>query len=294
MSIAVEIPSPDDLREITEAVASWQREGGPVQVHPGDIGWNSTFGPTQLARELRVWRRNGQIVALAMGSDDTPDTAESLVRMAVVPDLDYDQEVAVRIVSDLSDRACGVLPGVVGQVEARAGKALQDRLIDEGWAQVEPWTPLVRDLSEPIEDIPLHVRVARPQDAEDRVAVQRASFANSTFTIARWHTMRRAPAYEQARCLIGYDDAGAPVAAVTVWSAGEGRPGLLEPLGVHRDHVGKAYGRAISRAAAGALRKMAASSATVCTPATNVPAVRTYASAGYRQLADVCDFRRPG
>ena len=91
-----------------------------------------------------------------------------------------------------------------------------------------------------------------------------------------------------------YDGDDAAVAVATVWSAGEGRPGLLEPLGVHRDHRGHGHGTAISLAAAAALREMGASSATVCTPSSNVGGVATYAAAGFKVLSDVTDFRRAG
>jgi ribosomal protein S18 acetylase RimI-like enzyme len=82
------------------------------------------------------------------------------------------------------------------------------------------------------------------------------------------------------------------VAAVTVWSAGPGKPGLLEPMGVHRDHRGHGYGKAISVAAAAALREMGSSSALVCTPSSNVAAVATYASAGFVPLQEVRDLVR--
>lgn len=293
MSLTLHVPTADDLEEITEAVATWQHEGSPVQVHPGDIGWNSTFGPEQIAKELRVWRRDGELVAVAMGDDDGY-VEESLVRMAVAPGVAEDSVVATQLVADLTDRTRGVLPGTEGQVEARFGAALRNTLVQQGWQDVEPWTPLVHDLTGSLEQELLEVRLAGSQDADDRVAVHRASFNNSTFTVERWLTLRDTPAYRRARCLIAYDNSGAPVAGATVWSAGQGRPGVLEPLGVHRDYQGRGYGRAISVAAAAALRELGASSATVCTPATNVAAVRTYASAGYRQLPDVTDFRRPG
>ena len=123
--------------------------------------------------------------------------------------------------------------------------------------------------------------------------MQRAAFPNSTFTVERWHMMAASSPYQRARCLVGYDSNDAAVAAVTVWSAGPGRPGLLEPLGVHRDHRGHGYGTAISVAAAAALREMGASSATVCTrAATSVPWRRTPRPASER-LPPVTDFRRP-
>ena len=77
-------------------------------------------------------------------------------------------------------------------------------------------------------------------------------FDNSAFTERLWQVMADGPAYANARCLIGYDESGVPVAGVTVWSAGPGRPGLLEPAGVHRDHRGHSYGTQISIPAAGA------------------------------------------
>ena len=53
------------------------------------------------------------------------------------------------------------------------------------------------------------------------------------------------------------------MAEVTVWSAGAGRPGLLEPMGVHADHRGHGYGAASRLAAAAHLQEMGSSSAMV-------------------------------
>ena len=67
---------------------------------------------------------------------------------------------------------------------------------------------------------------------------------------------------------------------------------MLEPMGVHRDHRGHGYGTAITVAAAATLRELGSSSAIVCTASSNVGAVATYGSAGFRQLPDVKDLRR--
>jgi ribosomal protein S18 acetylase RimI-like enzyme len=95
--------------------------------------------------------------------------------------------------------------------------------------------------------------------------------------------------YADARCVIAYDDQGNAVAAVTVWSAGRGKPGLLEPMGVHREHRGYGYDRAITDAAAAALQELGSSSAIVCTRSSNVGAVATYKSAGFQQLPEIRD-----
>ena len=70
---------------------------------------------------------------------------------------------------------------------------------------------------------------------------------------------------------------------MTVWSAGPAKPGLLEPLGVHRERHGHGYGKAITVATAAALQDLGSSSAIVCTPSSNVGAVATYKSAGFRR-----------
>ena len=98
--------------------------------------------------------------------------------------------------------------------------------------------------------------------------------------------------YADARCLVAYDEQGNAAAAVTVWSAGPGKPGLLEPMGVHREHRGHGYGKAITIAAAAALQDLGSSSAMVCTPSSNLGAVATSKAAGFQQLPEVRDRHR--
>jgi ribosomal protein S18 acetylase RimI-like enzyme len=282
----MQLGTPDSLDEVVQTVAVWQDDGEPVQLHPGDLGWNWSLGTQELAEAVRVWRREGQILAVGMVDD------AGLIRMAIAPSVDEDDVFALRLLSDLSDPGRGVLPAGAGVVEARRGAAFRDLLRRSGWVADEPWTPLWRDLTAPVENFGLRVEVVGVHNVRDRVEVQRASFPNSTFTLERWRTMAAGSPYRQARCLVGYERDGAAVATVTVWSAGQGRPGLLEPLGVHRDHRGHGYGTAITMAAAAALREMGSSSATVCTPSSNVGGVAAYVSAGFQKLPDVTDFRR--
>ena len=196
------------------------------------------------------------------------------------------------MVADVTRPERGVLPQGSVAIEARFGAVFRGLLLDEGWIADEPWTPLHRDLAEPVEDCGVRIEVIGPERAGVRAALQRAAFDRSTFTDERWHAMAAGSPYADARCLVAYDDQDTAVATVTVWSAGPGRPGLLEPMGVHREHRGHGYGRAITVAAAVALRELGSSSATVCTRSANVAAVGTYRSAGFRQLPDVPDLRR--
>ena len=284
MPITLSTPGPDELTRAVRALADWQREGGPAQLHPGDVGWFWRFGGSETAAAVRTWSRDGRV--LALGLLDPP-----VLRVGIDPAADDDAELARAMLADVSVPERGVLASD-GTIESRGGAAFRRLLSDEGWRAGEPWTPLRRNLTTPVEDGGLRVEVIGPERAAERVHVQRSAFEGSTFTEQRWREMAEGPLYRDARCLVAYDDAGVPVAAVTVWSAGVGRPGLLEPMGVHREHRGRGYGRAICLAAAGVLRELGASSATVCTPSANVAAVATYASAGYVELAPVTDFRR--
>jgi GNAT superfamily N-acetyltransferase len=286
VSIVLSKPGVDGLSEAVRALREWQFDGAPVQLHPGDLGWYWRFGAEATAAAVRTWSRDGQI--LAVGLLDGPE----LLRLAIAPDAQHDQELAHQMVADVTQAERGVLPQGNVYIEARFGAVFQGLLLDDEWDAGEPWTPLSRDLTEPVEHCGVRIEVAGPERARVRAAVQRAAFDGSTFTEERWHAMAAGPPYTHGRCLVAYDDQGTAVAAVTVWSAGPGKPGLFEPMGVHREHRGHGYGTAITIAAAAALREMGSSSAIVCTPSSNVAAVATYKSAGLQQRPEVPDLHR--
>jgi ribosomal protein S18 acetylase RimI-like enzyme len=279
-------PDGDELGEAVGALREWQHDEAPMQLHPGDLGWFWRFGTAATAKAVRTWRRDGRI--LAVGLLDGP----GLVRLTVAPDAMRDEALARRLVEDVADPARGVLPAGRASVETPRGAVVQDLLSAEGWRADEPWTPLRRDLTEPVPDPGVRIEVTGPARAHVRAAVVRAAFDRSTFTTERWHAMAAGPAYADARCLVAYDDQDDAVAGVTVWSAGPGRPGLIEPMGVHRDHRGRGHGTAITVAAAAALRELGATSALVCTPSRNAGGVATYEAAGFRRLPERRDLSR--
>lgn len=279
-------PGVDGLSEAVGELREWQYDGAPMQLHPGDLGWFWQFGAEATAAAVRTWSRDGQI--LAVGLLDGP----TLLRLTLAPDAQQDEELALQLVADVSGPERGVLPAGKVNVEAPQGALIQDLLFEAGWNADEPWTPLRHDLTQPVKDPGVRIEVIRPQQAHVRTAVQRASFDRSTFTDERWHAMAAGLPYADARCLVAYDDQGNAVAAVTVWSAGPAKPGLLEPMGVHREHRGQGYGKAITVAAAAALQGLGSSSAIVCTPSANVGAVATYESAGFPQLPERRDRYR--
>jgi GNAT superfamily N-acetyltransferase len=274
----------DGLGEVVGVLREWQREGAPMQLHPGDVGWFWRFGAEATAAAVRTWSRGGRI--LAVGLLDGPD----LVRLTTAPEAWRDEELARRMVGDLAEPERGVLPAGRVYVEAPMGALVRDVLFAAGWEVDAPWAPLRYDFAEPVGEPGLRIEVIGPEQAHVRAAVHRASFESPKFTEERWHAMAGGPAYADARCLVGYDERDNAVAAVTVWSAGPGRPGLLEPMGVPPVHRGHGYGRAICVAAAGALQQLGSSSALVCTA--KVPGIATYESAGFQRLPERLDISR--
>jgi ribosomal protein S18 acetylase RimI-like enzyme len=85
------------------------------------------------------------------------------------------------------------------------------------------------------------------------------------------------------------EEQGTVAAVVIVWSAGPGKPGLVEPMGVHQDFRGRGYGKAICVAGAAALREMGSSSVRVCTPSSNVGGVATYKAARFEAMPEIHD-----
>jgi GNAT superfamily N-acetyltransferase len=276
----------DGLSEVVRVLRELQFDGAPMQLHPGDLGWYWRFGAEATAAAVRTWSRDGRI--LAVGLLDGP----GLIRLAIAPGAQHDEELAQQMVADVTEPERGVLPQGSVSIEARFGALFRGLLFDEGWEADEPWTPLSRDLTEPVEDCGVRIAVVGRDQAHVRAAVQRASFDGSTFTDGHWHAMAAGLPYAEAQCLVAYDDQDTAVAAATVWSAGPGRPGLLEPMGVHREHRGHGYGTAITVAAAAALRELGSSSAIVCAESSHVGAVATYKSAGFQQLPEMRDLHR--
>ena len=101
--MAIELAEPDvaDLGRVLGVLREWQRDGAPVQLHPGDVGWLWRFGAETTAAAVRTWSRGDRIVAVGMR--DGPD----LLRMAIAPEADHDTALAEQLVADLT----GVLPG---------------------------------------------------------------------------------------------------------------------------------------------------------------------------------------
>lgn len=296
MVIGLETPEVQGLGEALDALRAWQDDAAPLQLHPGDVGWFWRFGAPATAAALRTWRRDGRVVAV--GLLDGPD----LLRLAIVPDLVHDDELAHRLADDATRPERGVLGEGGASVEAPVGALVDEHLAAAGWHVDERWALLRRDLADPVEDPGVLVREVGPPEAAAWAETLRSSFGGLRAAPARWHALATGLPYADARCLVVHGGAsdgetpdggpGPAVAVIGVWSAGPGRPGLIEPMGVHADHRGRGLGRAVTLAGLAALRDLGASSALVATPASNVGGVATYVSAGFEHLPARHDRRR--
>jgi predicted N-acetyltransferase YhbS len=219
---------------------------------------------------------------------DGPD----VLRLTVAPQARRDERLARQLVADLAEPERGVLPPGRVSVETPNGALVQDVLTEAGWSLDEPWTPLRRDLTSPVEAPDMRIDVIGPEQASAYTAVHRSAFGSPRFTDELWHAMAGGLPYADARSLLAYDARGTAVAGVTVWSAGMAKPGLLEPMGVHADHRGRGYGTALCVAAAAELQKLGSSSAIVCTPSARTAAVATYRAAGFEPLPERLDRSR--
>lgn len=286
------VPHVADLGPVLDTLAAWQTEGTPVQLHPGDLGWYWRHGAEATSAATRVWRREGEVVAV--GLLDGPD----LLRLALAPQVQGDEDLARGVVGDVVDPGRGVLPPGEVCVETPTGAVVHDLLGELGWELDEAWAVLRHDLGDQADEAGLRVEEVGPGQARAWCRVHRAAFGATGVSeddlLQRWQRTAASVPFSRARCLLGRDGRGDPVAGVIVWSAGPGRYGVLEPMGVHPEHRGQGYGVAITRAAATTLRELGCSSAIVATPAASTGAVATYTAAGFRRLPDRWDRRRAG
>src|SRR5699024_540305 len=174
MSLLLSTPDRHGLTGTVDVLRSWQSDRAPMQLHPGDLGWYERHGTQRAATAVRTWSRDGHVVAVALL--DGP----RLARLTLAPELHADEAVAVAVATDLDDPGRGVLPAGPGYVEAPDGYALKPALEVRGWVVDEAWTPLSRQLAEPVADPGLQVELVGPERAADWSAVLASAGAAGT------------------------------------------------------------------------------------------------------------------
>ena len=293
MNIDVRTPGAGELGGICTVLGEWQHDGGPLHLHPGDLGWYSLRGPAATAAATRVWSQGDTVLAVALldGSD--------LLRFAIDPTHRRDVTLARRIVADVNSPVAGILSAGAATIEARGAVALVDQLAQNEWSPGEPWTPLHHDMTASPTAPDFHIETVEPAYTAEWVTVHWSAFRGTPIPderirhfVAGWCLAAESPFFDLARILSLRWNDGRAVAVAAVWSAGEGRPGLIEPLAVHQEHRGRGYGIAMTNAAVDALRQLGSSSAMVCAETSNAGAVATYLAAGFTAHPQVTDWHR--
>lgn len=297
MTLIERTPSVDELPDVADLLSTWQVDPWPGHLHPGDLGWHSTAGAEQTAAHLRVWHRDGGPVA--MGLLD----GSAVVRLAVTPALADDDDLADDLCAALSALDTALFDGGRPIVEARGATALRAALRASGWVDDASWTPLALDLAAldtaRLDRSDLRVEEVGPESAEEYMRVHWSAFRGTAFdeearrrSVPRLRSLMTGPFADRSRSLVARDPDGTPVAVTTVWFAGTGRPGLVEPLAVRSDHAGRGYGVAMTLAGARVLADLGASTVAVATEDARPVAVATYRSAGFVTAGPVTDLRR--
>ncbi len=268
--------------ETVAALRGWERPGDcGWQLHAGDIGWHLRNDDDQVDRTLLQLRDASGALA-AVGLLDGP----GLLRLALDPDHLHDPALATAVADAAEDRL-GRAGTAEAYVDGPAAARWRAELARRGWdLDPDPWVHLWRPLgaADAERDVSRVAPVSGAADVADRVAVQRSAFENSTFTEARWARMSSSAAYDPRLDLLARDEDGTAVAALTAWSAGEGRCALVEPVATAAGHTRKGHGRRLLDGAAAALARVGASGVAVWTPASNEAALAAYRSAGFSAI----------
>lgn len=298
MDMRVVQPKVSELNSLYRQLSLWQQNPWGGQLHPGDVGWRSIAGPEKVAACLRVWLRQETPVAIGMFDD------KNLIRLALAPETIHDQTIAESLAKDLENPSAGVFDETTAIVEARQAPALTAMLRQRGWRDHDEWTPLTCDLTQSFDlnathATRLNIQVVGTDRAAAWAAVHWSAFRGAPGNRhdqeryrARVRAALTGPYGQEAQFILACDPNGAAVAVATAWSAGVGRPGLLEPMGVHQEHQGRGYGRAVTLAAADALAERGASHAVVVAQTSEAAAVATYQSAGFIPQNPVADLKR--
>ncbi|SDS86119.1 hypothetical protein SAMN04489752_2705 [Brevibacterium siliguriense] len=96
------VPIVTDLPEGIDTLGSWQHEGLPVQVHPGNLGWYQCFGSQALASALRVWAHDGYALTEAGWTPDELWTVLHRRLAGLVPSTSLRLEAVAE--DDIADR----------------------------------------------------------------------------------------------------------------------------------------------------------------------------------------------
>ena len=268
--------------ETVAALRGWERPGDcGWQLHAGDIGWHLRNDDDEVEGTLLQLRDASGALA-AVGLLDGP----GLLRLALEPDHLHDPALAAAVADAAEDRL-----GRAGTAEAYVDGPAAARLARR--ARPPRLGPGPRPVGAPVAVARCGRRRAGrvPGGPGIRGGGRRRPGRRAAIGLRELHLHRGAvgpdepsAAYDPRLDLLARDEDGTAVAALTAWSAGEGRCALVEPVATAAGHTRKGHGRRLLDGAAVALARVGASGVAVWTPASNEAALAAYRSAGFSAI----------
>ncbi len=278
------VHSRSELGDLVAAMAHWPDADAPVTgLHPGDLGWHLRLADDAVEGAFHGWWYGDDLLAVAL-------LEGPVGRYAVAPGRREDPALARLLAA-----SCAALPGDEVYADVPRDTALAATLAAAGWTpDPDPWVALFArfDTWTPPVDTSRARIVTAEQSVEDRVAVQRAGFEGSTFTVGAWQRMAAGPGYRPDLDLVVYADDGRPAAIATAWSVGPGATAILEPVATHGDLRAQGWGLLAVTAVVERMRALGASGVSVSTPQANAGAVALYRSAGLLPATELRSFVR--
>lgn len=276
---------------------------GCYYVHPGDLGWWMFYNePQENAREnVILWENTaGETNGWTLLSPHF-NTFDVFLQPSL-----YGSKAAAEIIAWSAARMARF-------VREAGGRAIRTLWISEGdevtksvlhrlgFRQTDSFFLVMERSLEQFSPVPAQVPGFRLRNLSGEAEVnQRAAVSYATFGSQmpfdqyrqRYLNFMRSPVYHADLDLVAEGPQGELAAFCIAWLDDENRLGHFEPVGVHPDRRRKGLGKAMLEFG---MRRMQAgnmSTAMVCAEGENQPAVRLYASAGFKVVDRLFTYER--
>jgi ribosomal protein S18 acetylase RimI-like enzyme len=282
---------------------TWLADPTRVTWTPGDLSWwFAQSWPAEIGQHLRLWERDGRVVAWSWHEVDDAEGAAELDFHASSTDPWLDAGIGRRILED----SLGAGPLEVWTADRDTERI--GLLETHGFVRLEVGMPGAtghllgtqyrRAVDAHIAESPIpdgyRIRsMTGPVDIQRRVDVHRAAFAPSRMSVQKYERLVSLPLYRFEDDLVVQAPDGQFAAFTMAWWDQAARIGEFEPVGTHPDHQRRGLGKALLSHALRRYRDLGARSVQVYSSLDNVASEALYQSVGFERDALYLRYRRP-
>jgi ribosomal protein S18 acetylase RimI-like enzyme len=272
---------------------AWVDEAPFVASHPGDLEWwYALAAPDPLSAHLRLWRRDGTLMAwswvrhgqvhweihVPRGSSDEAGLLDAILEDAIAGS---DEPLHAWTPED--DPATRTTLDRHGfQPEDVRLSQFQRRLTGE---------PRIAAMSLPDGYRLRHVN--GPVDLVERIAIHRAAFPHATLGVEHYARLMALPHYRLEDDLVIEAPDGTLAAFAMAWWDPAARVGEFEPVGTHPDHRRRGLGRALLSYGLRRYRDLGAVAVQIYSHADNPASEGLYQAVGFRRRRHRRRYERP-